>query len=624
MSDNINLDNRKKRMHSLFNSDKCTYDENLIKVFKIGDQSINSIKNAVQYFIWDCLISSKPDMSIKIDDNFYKKYEEEIKILPNITPNGLLVPKKENLLSFNKLQKIIFQEFKKNKLNEKIDRVQFPVNVRIQSGSFGGNERARASTKKHTDIWAGDPSGAIIVFLHIFGDFKNIGIDFFETDEFPKHQVRALDDYDDGVKNIVNLKELKIKYNDMGWIFVDPFLLHQTYKNSDSIRISLDFRFMPKETVESDTYEDENRKPYFITVNEWAEYGDTKILSTKQTLFGEYKNNNFTKSYPVNVFTSDILDNSKNNTLTNKKFIGENYIKDKFDLSDQDFNEIFPDGVEILEYSILHGSDRDDVISSIINKINSSELRVSGENNNDIWEKGWGEILDSVSKDFHPNKLMPQYFDHHKIMRFEGNYIIGITENFVYKFDQIIRTVILKKYVSKTKKLIELGCGTGSGTILAAKLLNSDIKLIASDWASKSLPIIKKISEYTNREIEAVQFNMLDLSGWEELNVDKDSTIISFHALEQLGDNYKNLLYRLLEKKVTCIHLEPIYEYYNHDDLYDLLAKNYHKKRNYLGKYFSDIKKLESQGKAKITKELRIGFGDRFHEAYGLLIWKGI
>ena len=95
---------------------------------------------------------------------------------------------------------------------------------------------------------------------------------------------------------------------------------------------------------------------------------------------------------------------------------------------------IFPDGVEILEYSILHGSDRDDVISSIINKINSSELRVSGENNNEIWEKGWGEILDSVSKDFHPNKLMPQYFDHHKIMRFEGNYIIGITENFVYKF----------------------------------------------------------------------------------------------------------------------------------------------------------------------------------------------
>ena len=111
MSDNINLDNRKKRMHSLFNSDKCTYDENLIKVFKIGDQSINSIKNAVQYFIWDCLISSKPDMSIKIDDNFYKKYEEEIKILPNITPNGLLVPKKENLLSFNKLQKIIYCPF---------------------------------------------------------------------------------------------------------------------------------------------------------------------------------------------------------------------------------------------------------------------------------------------------------------------------------------------------------------------------------------------------------------------------------------------------------------------------------------------------------------------------------
>ena len=307
-----------------------------------------------------------------------------------------------------------------------------------------------------------------------------------------------------------------------------------------------------------------------------------------------------------------------------KHFTNKEIVKIDINRITKDFDEIFPDGVEILEYSILHGSERDDVINSIIDKINSSELRVSGENNNDIWEKGWGEILDSIGNNFHPDKLMPQYFDHHKIMRFEGNYIIGITDNFVYKFDQIIRTIILKKYVPETKKLIELGCGTGSGTILAAKLLNSDINLIASDWASKSLPIIKKISEYTSREIAAVQFNMLDLTGWDELNVDKDSTIISFHALEQLGDNYKNLLDKLLEKKVTCIHLEPIYEYYNDDDLYDSLAKRYHKKRNYLGKYFSDIKKLESQGKAKIIKELRIGFGDRFHEAYGLLIWKGI
>ena len=47
-------------------------------------------------------------------------------------------------------------------------------------------------------------------------------------------------------KQIEEIQELHLKYDDSGWIFVDPFLLHQTYKNSDDIRISLDFRFIPK------------------------------------------------------------------------------------------------------------------------------------------------------------------------------------------------------------------------------------------------------------------------------------------------------------------------------------------------------------------------------------------
>ena len=51
----------------------------------------------------------------------------------------------------------------------------------------------------------------------------------------------------------------------MGWIFIDPYILHQTFKNSNSVRVSLDFRFIPKEVIDSDTFEDENRKPYILS-----------------------------------------------------------------------------------------------------------------------------------------------------------------------------------------------------------------------------------------------------------------------------------------------------------------------------------------------------------------------
>tara|TARA_Y200000002_G_scaffold71953_1_gene56319 strand:+ start:5400 stop:7268 length:1869 start_codon:yes stop_codon:yes gene_type:complete len=620
---NVDLKSRKKRMSLLFDDIKLIHTDDLIKVCKITEKSLDNLKDAVMFYIWDCLISSNPNTKIKISENFFDINQNIIKNLPNITPNGLVVPKKENLMSFNKLQKVIFDEFSKNNINENIDRVQFPINVRLQSGSFKTEERPRASTKKHTDIWAGDPSGAIIVFLHLYGDYEKIGIDFFKTEQFPKSLVKTLDDYDYGNNKIDGIKELHLKYDDSGWIFVDPFILHQTFKKSDGIRISLDFRFIPKDKVDSDTFEDENRKPYFISVKEWKNFGDSKILATEQGLFGEIKKNSFTSSYPVDIFYKEILENENKNILTADKFIGEKYIKEKFNLSNQQYFEIFRNKENLLEYKVLTSQERDDVIKSILEKINLKDLRISGENNNDVWEKGWGEILDSIRHGFSPEKIMPQYFDHHKIMRLDGKFITEISDNFVYKYDQIIRKVVLKKYASSKSKLVELGCGTGSGTLLAALDLDENINITASDWAISSLPILKEISKFTCRDINAVQFNMLDLNGWDSLSIDEDTTVISFHALEQLGNNYKKLLSRLCKNKPLCVHLEPIYEYYNNENLFDTLAKNYHKKRNYLGKYLTDIKLLEKEGKAEILEEIRIGFGDRYHEAYSLLVWKG-
>ena len=181
-------------------------------------------------------------------------------------------------------------------------------------------------------------------------------------------------------------------------------------------------------------------------------------------------------------------------------------------MSDEEYNSIFPNQKNLLEYEVLYNNDRDVVIESILRKINMKNLRISGDNNNNIWEKGWGEILESIGDDFTPDKIMPQYFDHHNIMRLDGNYIKALTENFVYKYDQIIRKVILKKYAGSKSNLVELGCGTGSGTLLAATDLDKSISITASDWASTSLPIIKKISEFTGRDIAAKQFNMLDMN----------------------------------------------------------------------------------------------------------------
>ena len=623
MTETVDLKSRKNRIDSLFSESECLHEESLLKVCKIDQESIRNIQSAVKFYVWDCLISSG-NQGIKLDDSFFLINEEKIKNLPNITPNGLLVPKKENLLSFNKLQKIAFEEFKKVNINNKIDRVQFPINVRVQSGSFDLDSRARASSKIHTDIWAGDPASAITVFLHIYGDYKNIGIKFFAPQVFPKDQIKTLSDYNDGNIKTKDMKELTARYDDRGWIFIDPFILHQTYKESNSLRISLDFRFIPKELVESDTFENENRKPYFISMKECMSFGENKLLSTNQKLFGEYSNNKFTKSYPVDVFTADISENPQNNILNNEKFIGKNYLMEKFSISEEFLKNILENDFKVLKYRNVNQQERDGIINSIIDKTNSDSLRISGSNNNDVWEKGWGEILNKIKDKYDPEKLMPQYFDHHKIMRLDGDYINEISDNFVYKYDQIIKKIIIKKYANNSSNLIELGCGTGNGTLLACKVLDKSVKITASDWSENAVQILKEIAKNEKREITATRFNMLNLEGWDDLNIKSDSTIISFHALEQLGNKYHLLLNNLQKKKCLCVHLEPIQEFYNNNNLFDNLARQYHKKRNYLGKYLTDIENLEIKKKAKIFEKTRIHFGDRFHEAYGLVVWKGL
>ena len=102
MSNNIDFEIRKKRMDSLLENINCIHDEKLIKVSSISKKSIHNLKNAVMYYFWDCITSSSQNAEIIINENFFENYQEEIKNLPNITPNGLVVPKKENLMSFNK------------------------------------------------------------------------------------------------------------------------------------------------------------------------------------------------------------------------------------------------------------------------------------------------------------------------------------------------------------------------------------------------------------------------------------------------------------------------------------------------------------------------------------------
>jgi hypothetical protein len=170
--------------------------------------------------------------------------------LPNYTGTGLLMPKREHALAFNLFQKSVAEAFYQLGANDLIDVVDLPVNLRMV---YGKTEATRlrlpfASSKCHSDVWAGVAADATVVVLPLFGDIDNITI---ETGEMPREMelqaMRVMSDFDEGrdIPMVVSYTEAQLQHGTM--YFNDARGLHQTVRRkTEGLRISLDFRFRRK------------------------------------------------------------------------------------------------------------------------------------------------------------------------------------------------------------------------------------------------------------------------------------------------------------------------------------------------------------------------------------------
>src|SRR5688500_5096575 len=62
-----------------------------------------------------------------------------------------------------------------------------------------------------------------------------------------------------------------------------------------------------------------------------------------------------------------------------------------------------------LSYRVLEGNERDDIMLGILKRIEKRDFRIVGENDNTVWIRGWGEILEQIEKQgFSPDLLRPQ------------------------------------------------------------------------------------------------------------------------------------------------------------------------------------------------------------------------
>lgn len=260
--------------------------------------------------------------------------------------------------------------------------------------------------------------------------------------------------------------------------------------------------------------------------------------------------------------------------------------------------------------------DRDAVILGVLKKIKGN-FREPGVKH--VWETGWGEILERIrAEGFSPALLKPQYMNGDEVIRYNGEYRYADAS---HDMDAAIRKSVIALHLKGEERIVELGCGTGLNQLLLAEIC-PEAELVAADWAKASQEIVREISAHLKRVIKPVNFNMFTLDGWDELGAE-GAAVLTVHALEQLGDDW-GLLLTALRKAKICVHLEPIVENYNEENLFDFLAAEYHRARGYLTGWLPAIRELEKQGKAEILRSDRIRFGNRYHEAYSILVWKPV
>lgn len=184
-----------------------------------------------------------------------------------------------------------------------------------------------------------------------------------------------------------------------------------------------------------------------------------------------------------------------------------------------------------------------------------------------------------------------------------GYFAPGELEQFVE-----LRSEVFRKYLDGITEVSEFGCGTGHNLV---PLIGTGRRLRGFDWA---LSAVRKCADL---EIESGWFDML-----KPIDVEISGAVLTVHAMEQLGEDWKQFLAYLLDQSPQiCIHIEPIAELYD-DSPRDQARLAYHRKRGYLTGYLTELRMLRNEGLIDLIEVRKSPFGGKDHDAYSVIVWR--
>ena len=272
-------------------------------------------------------------------------------------------------------------------------------------------------------------------------------------------------------------------------------------------------------------------------------------------------------------------------------------------------------------YHVLEGVEKDNAILDELKRIECDTQVIADPSRTEVWEKGWNENLVAFRESgWDLETLIPKFYRKDIPLRLNQQFIKSQNERFEYDFFRVFRMWIFKTYFKDVKNIYEFGCGTGYNLVELAEIY-PDKNIVGLDFVPSVIELLTEIHTHKKKNISGILFDMIhpDFS----VNIEPDSAIYTFGAIEQLGGQIHKLFDFFLKKNPQiCVHMEPMAELYDDNNLIDFLAKKFHKKRGYTEGLLSLLKQLQEEKRAEILKVKRLYLGNYNMEGYNLVIWK--
>lgn len=252
-----------------------------------------------------------------------------------------------------------------------------------------------------------------------------------------------------------------------------------------------------------------------------------------------------------------------------------------------------------------------------------SALPRSGAHRQNDWESGWWQNLEDLERNSDETAVIPKYFSKFNLVRWRQKLVAPVHKNMEYQMLGFILDWISDEFLGDFSNIYEFGAGTGHN-LLRFRKRHDSTTLWGLDWAKSSLKIIQRIAE--RRADPNIRANCFDYFNPDETFQLADScAVVTVASLEQIGTRFEPFLNYLMKNSPSLvIHVEPIGELLDQNNLMDYLSLEYFKKRNYLSGYLTRLRELESRQKIEIITAQRSYMGSFLIDGYSIVVWRPV